>query len=65
MNDEPNAERSRMHDAAPEPPFHRSSFHLHPLARIIARINAARKQGQISAAQQARLIAAAIGEFRA
>lgn len=38
--------------------------HIRPLARIIARINAARKAGKISAAQQARLIAAAIGAFR-
>jgi hypothetical protein len=35
-----------------------------PLARIIARINAAYKAGKITAAQQARLVAAAIGEFR-
>jgi hypothetical protein len=40
------------------------SNHARPLARIIARINAAYKAGRISASQWGRLVAAAIGEFR-
>jgi len=35
-----------------------------PLARIIARLNAAYRARQISAAQWGRLVAAAIGEFQ-
>ena len=37
---------------------------LRPLARSIARLNAAHKAGRISAAQWGRLVAVAIGEFR-
>lgn len=40
------------------------THHLASLPRIIARINAAYKAGLVSACQQARMIAAVIGEFR-
>jgi hypothetical protein len=38
--------------------------HIRPLARIIARLNAAYKAGTISFAQWGRLVSAAMGEFK-
>lgn len=41
-----------------------NDIRIRPLARIIARLNAAYKAGTISAAQWGRLVVSAIGEFR-